>query len=241
MPKTRLDELDDALFDLPAILKQLDEISHEENQTALQDGFRDIIAKFLKVESTMEGLYRNFENSVSGPLYWSELSTLESHLDDETLGKVFPVSFHFPAFVVAQVVTTYWSGIMAVHHNLMFTYDKLASIESSTAFTSAAGSPLSSTTDSSSLNSVVPSYLRSHEHRNTWVSMVRNICQSAEYFLQDQMGELGSLTVLTLLSGCISCFGSSPDTCNREVSWIIDVMEEIKRKFRLPLRNLLKD
>lgn len=69
--------------------------------------------------------------------------------------------------------------------HIMFTYNKLAAIQSSTALISATGSPLWPTAAGNGLYSGVPSDLRSCEHSNKRKTMARNICQSAEYFLQD--------------------------------------------------------
>jgi hypothetical protein len=241
VPKTHLDELYDSLFEISAIFQKVDEISKQTNQSVLQDGFRDIITMLLKVESALRGSYGNFKKSISGPLYWPELSTLQSHLDDTELGKVFPVSFHFPAFVVAEVTTTYWSGMMAVHEELMRIYDELAAMKSSTALASVTGSPLRPTAACNSLSSAVPSDPRSREHGNKSTTMARNICQSTEYFLQGKMGELGSITMLMLLSGCKSCFENATEDWSREISWITDFMGRIKKKVNLPRNDLLED
>jgi hypothetical protein len=181
-PKTPTDELFDLLFEYQAILQQSNEVSREKNQTVLQEGFRDVLAKSLKVETAMRGVYEKFENSVSGLLYWPELSTLQSQHDNTKLGKVFPISFYFPVFFVAQVVTTCWTSMMAVHFLLMYAYNKFASLDPSTA--------LSSTTDNQA--STRSGFLsRSREHRQKWETMAKNVCQSVEYFLQDKMGLLG--------------------------------------------------
>jgi hypothetical protein len=236
LPKTPLDELIDVLFDYHAILQQFIKVSRETNKTVLQVGFREIIAMCLKVESALRGLYGNFEKSTSGMLYWPELSTLESRLDDARLGKVFPVSFHFPGFFVAQVVTTYWVGMMAVHHLLMSTYDKLAEIESSTALTSSTNSlpwPISAGN--------VPSSLQSRVHSNNWTPMARNICQSVEYFLQDKMGFFGPLAIVTQLHGCKRNLESIPEDWSRETSWIADIIARIQKKVDFPVNNLFGD
>ena len=236
LPKTQLDELIDVLFDYHAIVQQFNKVSHERNRTVLQISCREIVAKCLKIESALQGLYGNFEKSASGLLYWPELSTLESGLDNARLGKVFPISFHFPTFFVAQVVTTYWPGMMAVHHLLMSTYDKLAAIESSTALTSTTNSlpwPISAGN--------VPFNLQSREHSNEWTSMTRNICQSVEYFLQDKMGISGPLAIVMHLSGCKRNLESILEDWSREISWMTDFIERIQKKVDFPVNNLFGD
>jgi hypothetical protein len=142
-------------------------------------------------------------------------------LDNTKLGKVFPISFHFSVFFVAQVVTTYWTSMMAVHCLLMYAYNKLASLDPSTA--------LSSTTDhQASARSVFLS--RSGGHKEKWETMTKNVCQSTEYFLQDKMGSVGPLAMLTQLRGCQSRMESIAEDWSREVSWITEVTEKIRKK-----------
>jgi hypothetical protein len=238
LPKTPLELLADPLFDVPAILQQLDEVSREANQTILQDGLRDIIAKCLKVESALRGSYRSFKNSVSGPLYWPELSTLESHLDDTRLGKLFPVSYHFPTFFVAQVITKYWSGMMVVHYLLTYTHNKLAAIQSSKPLTCTTNTLLWPISASNLLYSAIPSALPCREHSDKLKTMVRSICQSVEYFLQDEMGGLGPLTMLLQLRGCKNCLEGVPEDWSREISWITDYLERIQKKFNLSIYQI---
>ena len=240
-PKSPLEEIVEPLFEFRAILKQSDELSHETNQAVRQDGFLENTAKCLKVESAFQGLYENFEKFISGPLYWPELSTLESPLDNTRSGKVFPISFHFPTFLIAQFMTMYWSCMMVVHHQLRYSYDKLAAIESSTALTSTTDSLLWPTSAGNEFYSAVPSELRSREHSNKVETLARNICQSIEYFLQDKMGGLGPLFEHTSLSEYKNCLESVHQDCSREISWITDLMERMQQKYSFPVNKITDD
>ena len=187
------------------------------------------------VESSLRSLYENFEKSASGLLYWPELSTLESSSDDARLGKVFPVSFHFPAFFVARFVTTYWAGMMGLRHLLMSAYRKLAEVESM--------SVLNSTTErtpwpTSAGN--VPPDLPFYEHRNEWKSLVMNICQSVEYFLQDKMGISGPLTILASLRACKRDLESDAHNWSREIEWIADILERMQQRIDFPVNHLFE-
>lgn len=235
-PKTFHDKLFDHMFAIPAIHQQSDGLSRETDQTVLQDGHRGVIAKCLKVESELRSLFETFEQSASGPLYWPELSTLESHLDDVRLGKVYPVSFHFAAYSVAQVNTTYWSAMMTIHHQLMYTYNKLAAMEFST---QSAGSTTDDDPESVTVglvfHSAVPSAMRAREHSDIWKTMARNICQSVEYYLT---GWVGPVYLLPLLWGCKSCLESTHEDWSREISWIVDMMGRIMKKFDFPISSV---
>jgi hypothetical protein len=234
LSKTPLDELTDVLFGYHAILHKSRKVFQMENPAGLQVGLCEIITECLKFDSALRNLYVNFGKSASGLLYWPELSTFESHLDDARLGKVFPVSFHFPAFFVAQVVTTYWAGMMAIHHLLMSTYGRLAEIESLRGVNRTTDSlPWPTSTDT------VPSSLRSQEHSTEWKTMVKNICQSAEYFLQDKMSISGPLAILVQLLGCKRNLEGDSEDQSREIMWITDIVERIQKKVDFPIEHIL--
>ncbi len=235
-PKSPVDELIDPLFHLLPVFRQFDEIIGGTSQALRQRGLRDIIAKSLEVESTIRTVYANFEKSVSGPLYWSQLSSLESRLDDTTLGRVFPISLHFPAFLVAEVMTTYWSSMMTVHKLLMHSHEILASIERCTSSThDVNGLPQ----QSDGVGQAASSELASRVHGDAWRVMARNLCQSVEFFLQDKMGGLASLSMLLLLRGCKSCFETDVREWSREIGWISDFIKQIQMKFDFPISKLL--
>lgn len=237
LSKTPLDELIDVLFGYHAVLQQFETQCHKLQSTMLQPALSETITKCLAINTALRALYSSFEKSTGGPLYWPELSTIESRLDDASSGKVFPISFHFPAFLVAQLVTTYWAGVMAVQHLLMSTYDKLAQVESlpeaaSNSFSNGMPPLPISTGDGYALRS-------SLQHRIEWTNMVKNICQSAEYFLQDQMGVSGPLAIISHLLGCRRNLKEvSEEGWSREVGWMTEVIERMQKMVGFPVDTL---
>lgn len=238
--KSPLEELFDLFLRIPAILQQLDGLSRETNKTVLQNGFCDMMEKCSKTEGALRGLYSNFERSASGPLYWPEFSTLDSRLDDTTSGKVFPISFHFPSFSIAQVVTTYWMGMMMVHYLLRLACDRLAAIDSLTDLARDTNTVMWPTSGDKIPPPVVLSSSKSREHDNKWKTMVRNICQSLEYHLQDRMGGLGPVFILTQLLGCKKCLENDREDFSREISWITEFTERIRKRLNFPVDNLFE-
>jgi len=112
---------------------------------------------------------------------------------------------------------------MGTHFLLRYTCDRLTEVESSTA--------------------VTDNRLWSREHRNMWHTMARNICQSVEYFLQDKMGVMGPLAILTQLRECKSCLenDSFPEKSSREICWTTDLIERIQKRVDFPVNNLFRD
>lgn len=206
----------------------------------LCSGLHDIIEKYSEIDAVLQRLYANFDQSISGPLYWAALSTLDSCLDNDKHGKAFPVSFHFPNFSIALIVATYWSNMMVVHIQLMYAYAKLAAIKSPETIPDETHDTQGSTSADKRTYEAVQFYQRSREHASKWTTMAKNICQSGEYFMQDNMGAHGALYIITLLSGCYSCFRNAPGDWSREINWITEFMCRIKKKVNLPSRNLLE-
>jgi hypothetical protein len=238
--KTPYDELINWLFSLPDVIGQFDAVAQETDHTKLRAGLHDIIEKYSEIDTVLQRLYANFDQSVSGPLYWAALSTLDSCVDNDQHGKAFPVSFHFPNFSIALIVATYWSNMMVVHIQLMYVYAKLAAVESPEDISGGAQDTQCSTAADSKSYEAMQFYERSREHASKWTTMAKNICQSGEYFMQDNMGAHGALSIITLLSGCYSCFENSPSDWSREINWIAEYMCRIKKKVNLPSRNLLE-
>ena len=188
----------------------------------------------------MRSLYEAFEKSASGPLYWPELSKLESDLDDVASGKLFPVSFNFPAFFVAQINTTYWSSMMAVHHEIMYSYNKLTALELPKSPDSKAGSPQATSAETG--DGLALSYqARALQHDAIWKAMIWNVCQSVEYHLQDKMGWPGLAGLLPPLTGAKSCLESvHPEDWSREIAFITEAMGKIVQRFNFPVTRVFE-
>jgi hypothetical protein len=235
------------MFSIPAILARSDEVSIVQGKTHdLRRKLRDIIARCLEVDAALQDWYQGFEKAASGPLYWPELSTLHSSLDDDAQGKMLPVSYHFPAFAISQVMCTYWAGMMAVHQQLAQSYGHLVRISESSvvlAETQSAVSPADTCTSTSSATYVHDASDKSSrdEHAATFQNMVRNIMQSTEYFLQSRMGWLGPLVMLTLLQGCHdSLRGAKCGDWSREIAWVNECLERIRGMFSFPVHTIVE-
>jgi hypothetical protein len=237
--KTTLDEISDVVLGMPAVFRQFDSIFREQDQIIVERRLHEIVAKCLKLDSALRRLHENFGKTTTGPLYWPELSTIESPVDDIASGKVFPVSFHFPSFFVAQVLSVYWSSMMAIHHMLMFAFNRLDVIKPPTPLSSTSDSSQSGTPSSGSTHKPGQTEPRSCKHRTTWETMAKNICQSVEFFCQDSMGWAGPVSVLMPLRGCKGCFQGTPEAWDREIRWIAHRTEEIHKKFDFRLARIM--
>jgi len=216
------------LFRLPVIFAQFDALSLETDLTLLRAGLYDVVAQFLEIESRLQAFYETFNRSVSGPVYWPVLSTVESNVDDEEAGKLFPVWFRFPSFSVALTVVTYWSNSMVVHNQLGHAYDRLERLP-----------PCVDDGCFPVFSSAYAEVPAGGGRNLKWEVMAKNICQSVEYFSQECMGSLGPLVILSFLAGCYSCFGNTAGDWSREMRWVADAMVRVKRRLGFATGNLL--
>ncbi len=189
----------------------------------LANGYRNCIKRLREVDSALRDRYADFQTSAwSGPLYWPELSTLDSELDDPISGKLFPISFRFPTYTVAQCVTMYWGGVLATDYPLMDACGKLAALEPG-------------------VDAAAQNRKRSDMYRTEWTTMAKNICQSTEYFMAEEMGGMGSMHMLSLLRGTQSCYQTSAENWSNEISWIASMMERLQKRFSFSVDEVLAD
>ena len=219
-PKTAVDEFIDLLYRLPSIYQDYDKLERMTDPEMLVNGYHDCAKKLHEVDTALRDLYAEFQTSAwSGPLYWPELSTLDSELDDPVSGKLFPISFHFPTYTIAQCVTMYWAGILAVDFPLMDAHAKLAELEPGV--------------------NAAENRRQSDMYHTEWTTMAKNICQSTEYYMAEETGGVGSMNMLSLLRGTQSCYESSSEDWTNEIAWITSMMERLRRRFSFSVDEVL--
>lgn len=191
------------------------------------------------MDSRLSEWFTHLESKVSGPLYYPKLSTMESSADSSELGKLFPVSFHFPTYIVGQSLVFYWVAVIVVHAHMCAMYEKLA--QQTTAFeTMKEHVPCTcGKVDGSSSSTVVTTCLHHFHtemlpplgHRKDWAQKTtRNICQSVEYFLQDQLRTVGPVSILPPLVVVKEYWKYTPGNWFRESLWVKDMIARIKSK-----------
>ncbi|KAJ5578719.1 C6 zinc finger domain protein [Penicillium hispanicum] len=223
IPKSAVDRVYDIIGEMPLVFQQIDELDDQADtdKAAQTSRVLAIVTKCLQVDHALRQSNYTFEESNSGPLYWPELSSLEADAERaDGLGKVFPVSFHFSTFNVAEVMTAYWSGMMIVHCKLQHLYARLTALYPSNA-----------------------KYLvQSREHGEIAREVISNICQSAEYLLQEKLGGAGPMTLLAPLRGCRNYLESMAEgkAARREIAWLNEFIGRTTRRFEFPISRALE-
>lgn len=223
IPKSPADRLWDRLAEIIVVHSKIDNAVYASNidNTSLRDDLESVLADCHDLESALRNLHRDFESTVSGPLYWSELSRLEINGTprNEDEGNLFPVSSHFSSFIVTQFTLTYWSGTMVLYRQLANTYQHLAVFDA----------------------------LYSHRCRDatdTIYVMVTNICQSFEYLTQSRMGGMGLLAIISPLRAAQSALKNVAvlrnEDLSREADCVTGLIGRTYRRFNFDINLVLR-
>jgi hypothetical protein len=270
-PRGIYDDLMDVLLELPDALAENDKAESIEREgggllTATDEATRvkllwhylETIRLSWRMEYMLEDWFQRFEASLSGPLYHPELATMTSRTDDERTGKLFPVAFHFSAFILGHSMTLYWAASCMVRTALMLLYESLERNEEAIR-ASGEEAPCSCPShskadegfpmaDASNLIAISVSptttpYKVAHclrhfstrnlpplHHRADPEPLAWKVCQSVEYFLQERMGMLGSSVILPALIIIRDMLDLMHGEFGRQKLWIAEMMGEIAKR-----------
>lgn len=236
-PKSHFDELLDILLEVPVLFAHSDALAKITSPPLKLRGSLLSIRKAQQMESQLSDWLVNLKASTSGALYHPELSKLGSVTEDPELGKVFPVAFHFSAFAVAQNVLYYWLGLIVVHAQLCFAYEKLDCFMATLAPIRGALPCTCFDTDATETDGCPTNCLQHFEmrllpplgHRLDWPKTTAyNISQSIEYFVQDGLPSFRSAAALPALAVVKAYWESLPGDWSREVAWTNDMFSRIR-------------
>ncbi|KAH0847032.1 C6 zinc finger domain protein [Fonsecaea pedrosoi] len=232
-PKTPYDRIYDFLTCAPELLRQGEMLEHMDFDGKLQLATK-MIWKCWKLDAELQSVYDSLEKSHDGPLYWPELAKDQSLDVGSKDGMLFPVAFHFPNLSIANTVIISWGVQAILWQGLWNLYGLIAELQ--TAFAEGAafaqgnvdGATGFSTDDVGSIFHFPPL-----EHRADFAAPCRNILQSVEYSLQDDMLDQGPKCVAAPLRMAIETLLPFPQY-RREVDWAERAVKKIQeRSFRL--------
>jgi len=183
-----------------------------------------IVEQCWTIDAELLRLHKELEDTALGPVYWPEFSTEPNSADDPELGKVFPVAFHFPSLRTAHTCMLYWTLSIMLWSGLSDLYRVLAAMQPDS--NNNGGDDDDDGADSTPLFNI--SQLPPLEHRVDGRPMVRNICQSLEYCLQDEMRAMGPLTAQFPLQVVIEYLRQSPEH-GRELQWAQAAMVKLRK------------
>jgi hypothetical protein len=204
LSKTLHDQIIDVLAGIAKIVGQAFEMASLESAKPLSI-MPEIVDCCWKMDAKLQQLFEELQRRNLGPLYWSKFSIQTNPVDDLELGKVFPVAFHFPNLRIAHTCMLYWTASMLLWSILSPVYQALGAVQF----------------DMSRLPVL-------QQHLDV-AALSRNICQSLEYCLQDEMRGLGSAITIIPLHVVIRILRDYP-SCSRELSWSQAMSQKVAEK-----------
>ncbi|OAP56610.1 hypothetical protein AYL99_08722 [Fonsecaea erecta] len=228
-PKTPYDRIYDFLASAPELRKQGEMLEHLNPCGKLQLA-TEMISKCWKLDAELQSVYDCLEKNHHGPLYWPELARDKS-LDLESKdGMLFPVAFHFPNLSIANTVIIYWGVQAILWQGLWQLYQVLAEVH---AKSEEAGGFAQSDVggDTRSPTSTLGNCLHFPplEHRADFAAPCRNVFQSAEYCLQDNMLDQGPKCIAAPLRMAIETLQPFPQY-RREVAWGERAVKKVQQR-----------
>ncbi|GAE00157.1 hypothetical protein CPC735_047590 [Paecilomyces variotii No. 5] len=245
IPKTEFDQFFDIFLNAPATLQAVDQLDATEPPERLRITLR-IIESCWALDSELARFYENIEKTSLGPLYWPEFAKPRSHWksqqDDSHDGNenndlndidLFPISLHFPNLGTARTVILYWATLAMLWSGLyqltLLVYALKDSVLESNINNENELELEHETsdvdTDTADLEFAI-ARLRPLGHRKDFASMARNVCQSVEYCMQDEMLGIGPLLIPAPLGIVIDTM-KGYESFQREVRWAKKVMKKI--------------
>lgn len=188
-PKAPYDRIYDFLTRVPELHNQGDMLKFMDPHSQLQLA-TEVIWKCWDIDSDLQTVYDDLEKSHVGPLFWSELARNKDLQSNSGDGMLFPVAFHFANLSVANTVVIYWAVQTILWHGMWQLYRLIAELQIHFAaagkIVDSEGSPESECDGVGNLFKFPPL-----EHRADFAAPCRNIFQSVEYSLQEDMLDQG--------------------------------------------------
>lgn len=227
----------DILLDLPDLSARRQALERRleakaDFREALLDGL-ECIRHGQRIEAVLEAWYGRLKSLAPGALYHAELSQINSVLDSSETGKIFPVVFRFPSFIVGQNMLYYWIALMSVQAHWCFTYATLAKL-SETLDSAGRGNFVCVCTDVAEeavtcLRHFKVDLLPPLAHRKEWpTGAAYHICQSFEYFILRHAQTFGPASLIPGLLLVKAYWMFAPGDMRREITWVNEMLCRVR-------------
>ncbi|KAK0653045.1 hypothetical protein B0T16DRAFT_455357 [Cercophora newfieldiana] len=235
--KTPFDFLLDILFELPDLSVRRQALERklkakEDFRSTLLDGL-ECAREGQRVEGLLETWYDSFKAAATGALFHPELSQFESVLDNTETGKIFPVVFGFPNFIVGQSMLFYWITLMSIQAHWCFTYASLTLL-SGTLDSVGRGNLVCTCAGAADgavacLRHFSMDQLPPLGHRKGWpTGAAYHVCQSIEYFILHHAKAFGPASVIPGLLLVKGHWTFAPDDMSRETTWVNEMLCRVR-------------
>lgn len=216
---------------MPSILQRYDRLSSLHRKEIL-DSTYGLVQECLRIDQTLQDIYEDLRLQAEGPLYWPVLSpSFKNSVQGQGW---FPVIYDFPDLRTATLLMLYWASRAMLWATLSNLHDviKLQGVHGSTpAFVEVTSekhdpSPSNDKEISSERNS--PPL---HDGQ-IYLRMARNVCQSLEYCLQEDMSLLGILaaSIPVIITVWAIRYRHNDEA---ELAWLMNASQKMRQGLRM--------
>ena len=230
-PKSPIDQIFDLCSFAPGIFEEADKLDGLPAHDSLHEMLK-MVNRCWKIDADLEEVFSKLEASTLGPLYWPELAKGIGSIEDEELGKIFPVAFHFLNLKMSYTMMMYWGTALILWSGLCQLYQAIYKLDLDSqdidCFCLRCDKSKSDADNEADahLHKFDISSLPPLEHRANFPSLARNICQSVEYCMQESMGQVGAFSAAAPLAIALDNLRNLPG-CSREAAWAQAAMANI--------------
>ncbi|KAE8371315.1 hypothetical protein BDV26DRAFT_286888 [Aspergillus bertholletiae] len=216
-PKPFFHRVTDCLAKAPGILQRVRSLPHlsPDQQCHL---IHELIHECWQIDEILDRIYDDMQVATSHPLYWLVPSEGNSF---PAWGNLFPVVFSFTDLETATTLMLLWAVRVMLWSGLCNLYRIIAP-----------GMLMPQIIETGELNPSIDEPFESLPplgHRTDYLSMVHKVCQSVEYFLQDELLLAGPLSVSVALGIVIDTLREEPRYAP-EVLWIGTALRAVQQK-----------
>ncbi|GFG26695.1 uncharacterized protein AN5342 [Aspergillus udagawae] len=230
-PKRMADRIADCLARMPSILQRYDQLSSLHRKEIL-DSTYGLVEECMRIDQTLEDIYEDLRLQLEGPLYWPVLSP--SFKDSGHDQGLFPVIYEFPDLRTATLLMLYWATKAMLWATLSNLYDviHLQGVHGIPApiveVTSEKHDPSPSDDEQTSTERNAPTM----GDGQNYLRMARNVCQSLEYCLQEDMSLLGMLaaSVPVIITVWAIRYRHNDEA---ELAWLMGASQRMRQGLRM--------
>ncbi|PKS08021.1 hypothetical protein jhhlp_006633 [Lomentospora prolificans] len=235
--KSPFDRLVDILLlEVPEYIRHCQALTDMADPNQTLSSAQEVLRESREIEHLLDKWFDYFKSLVPGALYHAELSKVDTAVDDSELGKLFPVTFQFPAFIVGQSMVYYWVTLVLVQARQCYIHGMLARLvavldsigrDKLPCKCKCAHHAVDTPTDC--LRHFTADTLASLNYRSEWPrAIVNNICQSVEYFLGDTTRGFAPVGMLPALAVAKGFWEHAPGSWDRQIAWTDEMVERIR-------------
>ncbi|KAJ5988067.1 hypothetical protein N7481_003277 [Penicillium waksmanii] len=224
LPKTHLDRVTDCLVAAPGILERVPLLRylgpHQQAELILE-----LVDECWRVDKRLDLIDSEIRPASSIALYTTVPSRINPLADQDGCITLFPLVLSFSHPAVASALTLLWATRSMLWSGLCSLYKHYEMLKKMYSLNPELLNEHTSICENTGSMKCLPAL----EQREQYLSMAHNVCQSIEYFLQDEMGMIGALSVTPAIGIVIDALKNWPNH-SEEIKWLHASLGLIGRK-----------